>query len=414
MILFKMKKLAEDYLGHPVTKAVITVPSYFNNSQRQATKDAGQIAGLEVLRIISEPTAAALAYGLKARSLNEGRQNLLVFDLGGGTFDVTVLVIEGGIFDVRATAGDTHLGGEDFDNRLVELGVSKFAQTHGGRNLKTNKRALRRLRNACEQAKLALSTAERTSVELDSLFEGLDLRFDVERAQFEDICDDLFRKTLEHVGRALSDSGLAKQDIHQVLLVGGSTRIPKVQQLLRQYFGREDLNLSINPDEAVARGAAVQAAMLCGEASMGIRDVLDVTPLSLGTALVTGDFSVIIGRNTRIPTTQTGNYYTVHPKQNAALIEVSTWSKVWPYLTLIIVTRCDKERNRGTRTTLCSVSSYSAICPRRRGVRTTWTSPLPSTAMASSRHRPCSARRARAARSQSATIVTWHAKRSNE
>lgn len=323
MILFQMKFLAEKYLGFPVKKAVITVPAYFNNSQRQATRDAGQIAGLEVLRIINEPTAAALAYGLKELSLNEGRQNVLIFDLGGGTFDVTVLVIKGNDFDVRSTTGDTHLGGEDFDNRLVEFAVRKFAQTYPGRNLKQNKRALRRLRSACERAKHELSTAERTSIQLDSLFDGLDLHFDIKRTQFEEICDDLFRKTLEQVTKAINDSHFDKKNIDQVVLVGGSTRIPKIRQLLREYFGREDLNLSINPDEAVARGAAIQAAMLCGPNTMGIRSVLDVTPLSLGIAVVSGDFSVIIARNTRIPTKKTGNYCTVYPKQKSALIEVT-------------------------------------------------------------------------------------------
>ncbi|KAK7905099.1 hypothetical protein WMY93_017706 [Mugilogobius chulae] len=269
MVLVKMKEVAEAYLGHKVSNAVITVPAYFNDSQRQATKDAGVIAGLNVLRIINEPTAAAIAYGLdKGRS---GERNVLIFDLGGGTFDVSILSIDDGIFEVKATAGDTHLGGEDFDNRMVNHFVEEFKRKHK-KDISQNKRALRRLRTACERAKRTLSSSSQASIEIDSLFEGQDFYTSITRARFEELCSDLFRGTLEPVEKALRDAKMDKGQIHDVVLVGGSTRIPKVQKLLQDFFNGRDLNKSINPDEAVAYGAAVQAAILSGDTSEKVQD----------------------------------------------------------------------------------------------------------------------------------------------
>ncbi|CAG0902875.1 unnamed protein product, partial [Cyprideis torosa] len=261
-----------------------TTPSYvaFTDTERQATKDAGRIAGLNVLRIINEPTAAALAYGLDKKLT--GEKNVLIFDLGGGTFDVSILTIdEGSLFEVKATAGDTHLGGEDFDNRMVEHFAGEF-QRKFRKDLRSNTRALRRLRTACERAKRTLSSSTEASIEIDALFEGIDFYTKISRARFEELCSDLFRSTLEPVEKALRDAKLDKSSIHEIVLVGGSTRIPKIQKLLRDFFHGKDLNASINPDEAVAYGAAVQAAVLSGDSSNNIQDVLlvDVTPLSLG------------------------------------------------------------------------------------------------------------------------------------
>merc|ERR1711881_640550 len=258
MVLTKMKETAEAYLGHDVKDAVVTVPAYFNDSQRQATKDAGVISGLNVLRIINEPTAAAIAYGLdKKKGANEC--NVLIFDLGGGTFDVSILTIEEGIFEVKSTAGDTHLGGEDFDNRMVDHFVQEFKRKNK-KDITDNARALRRLRTACERAKRTLSSATQTSIEIDSLFEGIDFYTSITRARFEELNMDLFRGTMEPVEKVLRDAKMDKNGIHEVVLVGGSTRIPKVQQLLSDFFNGKDLCKSINPDEAVAYGAAVQAA----------------------------------------------------------------------------------------------------------------------------------------------------------
>jgi len=264
MVLTKMKETAEAYLGKTVTNAVITVPAYFNDSQRQATKDAGTIAGLNVLRIINEPTAAAIAYGLDKKAV--GERNVLIFDLGGGTFDVSILSIDDGIFEVKSTAGDTHLGGEDFDNRLVTHFVQEFKRKHK-KDLTTNKRALRRLRTACERAKRTLSSSTQASIEIDSLFEGTDFYTSITRARFEELNADLFRSTMDPVEKALRDAKLDKSVIHDIVLVGGSTRIPKVQRLLQDLFNGKELNKSINPDEAVAYGAAVQAAILHGDKS---------------------------------------------------------------------------------------------------------------------------------------------------
>merc|ERR1712223_2274009 len=284
MILTKMKETAEARLGHPVRDAVVTVPAYFNDSQRQATKDAGVIAGLNVLRIINEPTAAAIAYGLdKKKGNSNSESNVLIFDLGGGTFDVSILTIEDGIFEVKSTAGDTHLGGEDFDNRLVDHFINEFKRKHK-KDIKGNKRAVRRLRTACERAKRTLSASAQANIEIDSLFEGIEFYTSIPRARFEELCSDLFKGTLEPVEKSMRDAKLDKSSIHDVVLVGGSTRIPKIQKLLQDFFNGKELNKSINPDEAVAYGAAVQAAILTGDTSEAVSDLLllDVAPLSLG------------------------------------------------------------------------------------------------------------------------------------
>jgi heat shock 70kDa protein 1/2/6/8 len=281
MVLVKMKETAENYLGGTVTNAVVTVPAHFNYSQRQATKDAGTISGLNVLCIVNEPTAAAIAYGLDKKV--SGERNVLIFDLGGGTFDASLLTIEEGIFEVKATAGDTHLGGEDFDNRLVNHFAQEFKRKHK-KDLSSNHRALRRLRTACERAKCTLSSATNTTIEIDSLYEGVDFYTSLTRARFEELCQDLFRSTLEPVEKVLRDSKIDKGSVHEIVLVGGSTRIPRIVKLVSDYFNGKEPNKSINPDEAVAYGAAVQAAILSGDTSEKTQDLLllDVAPLSLG------------------------------------------------------------------------------------------------------------------------------------
>ncbi|CAO1420533.1 unnamed protein product [Diamesa serratosioi] len=322
MVLTKMRETAEDYLGQKVTDAVITVPAYFNDSQRQATKDAGAIAGLNVLRIINEPTAAALAYGLDKNL--KGEKNVLIFDLGGGTFDVSVLTIdEGSLFEVKSTAGDTHLGGEDFDNRLVNHFADEFKRKFKT-DISGNARAMRRLRTACERAKRTLSSSTEATIEIDALHEGVDFNSKISRARFEEMNMDLFRSTLEPVERALRDAKMDKQAIHDVVLVGGSTRIPKIQKMLQDFFGGKALNLSINPDEAVAYGAAVQAAILSGDTSSQIKDVLlvDVTPLSLGIETAGGIMTKIVERNATIPCKQQQTFSTFSDNQNAVTITI--------------------------------------------------------------------------------------------
>jgi len=321
MVLTKMKETAEAYLGGRVDSAVITVPAYFNDSQRQATKDAGVIAGLKVLRIVNEPTAAALAYGLDKKLKDE--KNVLIFDLGGGTFDVSILSIDDGIFEVKATAGDTHLGGEDFDSRLVDHLVAEFKRKFK-KDVTGNKRAVRRLRTAAERAKRTLSSNAQANIEIDSLFEGTDFYTSVTRARFEDLCSDLFRECLKPVERAILDSKLDKGNIDEVVLVGGSTRIPKIQKLLSEFLNGKTLNRSINPDEAVAYGAAIQSAILSGDECVEVKDMLlvDVAPLSLGIETAGGVMTKIIERNARIPTKASQEFTTNADNQTQVPIQI--------------------------------------------------------------------------------------------
>lgn len=325
MILGKMKETVETYTGHEMKNCVITCPAYFNNEQRQATKDAGAIAGLNVLRVINEPTAAAIAYGLDKQ--NNGERNVLIFDFGGGTHDVSLLTIDDGVFEVKATAGNSHLGGEDMDNRLTDYVMTEFVKKNKDytvSRLKENGRASRRIKSACEKAKRVLSSTTSTSIEIDSLVDGKDCNVSLTRAKFEELCADLFRDALEPVDRVLSDAKVSKGEVHEIVLVGGSTRIPKVQKMLSDYFNGKELCKNINPDEAVAYGAAVQAAILGGNGDEKTDSILllDVTPLSIGIEVQGTINHVLIPRNSQIPCKKSQTFSNSSDNQQQCEIKV--------------------------------------------------------------------------------------------